>query len=148
MTLARLLLIEWLLLLVFAVLWQLTGDPATHPVTQVALLGIAALDMGLQGALVASFNLPNIVSVALTAVVVLLGMRLAHGIDRQTTPEPGRTSSPFLIVLMLSYALAAFVAANWISTPFIPCIIVAGALVVVLMTPGKGRLFLYGQSRA
>jgi hypothetical protein len=49
---------------------------------------------------------------------------------------------------MLSYALAAFVAANWISTPFIPCIIVAGALVVVLMTPGKGRLFLYGQSRA
>jgi uncharacterized membrane protein YoaK (UPF0700 family) len=140
MTLARLLLIEGLLLLAFAVLWQLTGDPATQPVTQVVLLGIAAFAMGLQGALVASFNLPNIVSVALTAVEVLLGLRLAHDIGRQTTAEPGRTSSPFLLVLMLCYTLAAFVAVRWISTPFIPCIIVAVALLVVLTTPDRAVL--------
>lgn len=135
--LARLLLIEGLVLLGFALLWQFTGDPASHPVTQVILLGIAAFGMGLQGALVASFNLPNIVSVALTAVVVLLGQRLAHRLGRQTTDQPGRTSSPFLLVLLLSYTVAALVAALWISTPFIPCIIVAVALLVVLTTPER-----------
>jgi hypothetical protein len=93
--------------------------------------------MGLQGALIARFNLPDILSVALTAVVVLLGMRIAHGIGRQTTDQPGRTSSPFLVVLLLSYTLAALIAALLISTPFIPCLIVAAAILAVLVTPER-----------
>jgi uncharacterized membrane protein YoaK (UPF0700 family) len=132
---ARYLLIEVLVLLAFAMLWQLTGTPATHPVTQVILLGMAAFAMGLQGALIATFNLPDILSVALTAVVVLLGMRIAHNVGRQTTVQPGRTSSPFLVVLLVSYTLAALVAALVISTPFIPCIIVAAAILALLATP-------------
>jgi uncharacterized membrane protein YoaK (UPF0700 family) len=135
MSLARLLTVEGLLLLAFAILWQLTGDIATHPNTQVVLLGIAAFGMGLQGALVASFNLPNIVSVALTAVLVLLGMRLAHSLARQTIDEPGHTSSPFLVALIVSYTLAALVTAMWVSTPFIPCVIVAVALLLVILAP-------------
>jgi uncharacterized membrane protein YoaK (UPF0700 family) len=128
-TIARYLLIEMLVLLAFAILWQFTGTPANQPVTQVILLGMAAFAMGLQGALIARFNLPDILSVALTAVVVLLGM--------QTTDQPGRTSSPFLIVLLLSYTLAALVAALLISTPFIPCLIVAAAILAVLVTPER-----------
>jgi uncharacterized membrane protein YoaK (UPF0700 family) len=131
------LLIEVLVLLAFAILWQLTGTPANHPVTQVALLGMAAFAMGLQGALIATFNLPDILSVALTAVVVLLGMRIAHGIGRQTTDQPGRTSSPFLVVLLISYTLAALVAALLISSPFIPCIIVTAAVLTVLVAPER-----------
>jgi uncharacterized membrane protein YoaK (UPF0700 family) len=134
-TIARYLLVEVLVLLAFAILWQLTGTPANQSVTQVVLLGMAAFAMGLQGALIATFNLPDILSVALTAVVVLLGMRIAHGIGRQTTDQPGRTSSSFLVVLLLSYTLAALVAALLISTPFIPCIIVAAAILAVLVTP-------------
>jgi uncharacterized membrane protein YoaK (UPF0700 family) len=134
-TISRYLVIEALILLAFAILWQLTGTPANQPVTQVVLLGMAAFAMGLQGALIATFNLPDILSVALTAVVVLLGMRIAHGLGRQTTGRPGRTSSPFLLVLLLSYTLAALVAALLISTPFIPCVIVAAAILAVLVTP-------------
>jgi uncharacterized membrane protein YoaK (UPF0700 family) len=132
-TTVRLLVVEALVLLAFAIVWQLTGTPANQPVTQVILLGMAAFAMGLQGALIATFNLPDILSVALTAVVVLLGMRTAHSIGRRTTDQPGRTSSPFLVVLLLSYTLAALVAALLISTPFIPCIIVAAALLAALV---------------
>jgi uncharacterized membrane protein YoaK (UPF0700 family) len=138
-TTVRLLLTEALVLLAFAILWQVTGTPAKQPVTQVILLGMAALAMGLQGALIATFNLPDILSVALTAVVVLLGMRTAHSIGRQTSDQPGRTSSPFLVVLLLSYTLAALVAALVISTPFVPCLIVAAAILAVLVTPVWGR---------
>jgi uncharacterized membrane protein YoaK (UPF0700 family) len=107
-------------------------------VTQLVLLGLAAFGMGLQGALVATFNLLDINTVALTGVVVLLGQRLAHCLGRQTTEQPGQTSSPFVVAILLSYTVAAFVAAMWIRTPFIPCIIVTVAIVVVLVTPESG----------
>jgi uncharacterized membrane protein YoaK (UPF0700 family) len=146
-TLARYLLVEGLILLAFALLWSLAGDPARHPAMHVVLLGIAAFGMGLQGALVGAFNIPDVVSVALTGTELLLGMRLAQRIGRQSTDRLRGTSVLFLLTLMLSYTLAALVVAlatPWISAPFIPCLLVAGAVVVVLVTPkggggGEGR---------
>jgi uncharacterized membrane protein YoaK (UPF0700 family) len=140
-TLARYLLVEGLILLAFALLWQLTGNPAQHPATQVVLLGVAALGMGLQGALFGAINILDVNTVALTGTELLLGMRLAQRIGRQSVDQPGGTSAPFLVVLMLSYALAALVVALALprtGTAFIPCLLVAAAVVVVLVT-SRGR---------
>jgi uncharacterized membrane protein YoaK (UPF0700 family) len=49
-TLARYLLIQGLVLLVFALVWALGGSPAQDLTLQVVLLGIAAVGMGMQGA--------------------------------------------------------------------------------------------------
>jgi len=137
-TLTRYLVVEGLILLAFGLLWLLAGNPAQHPALQVVLLGIAAFGMGLQGALVAAFNIPDVVSVALTGTELLLGMRLAQRIGRQAADSGGRTSVSFLLALMLSYTLAALVvvlAAPWIgATPFIPCLLVTVAILVILLT--------------
>lgn len=137
-TLARYLLGEGLVLLAFGLLWQLMGNPAQHPAIQVALIGIAAFGMGLQEALVGAFNLPNVVSVALTGTELLLGMRLAQGIGRQAADRRGGTSAPFLTALLLCYTLAALVvvlATPWIGAPFIPLLLVLVAVLVVLAPP-------------
>jgi len=126
--LARYLLVEGLVLLAFAILWQLTGNPAQHPAMQVALLGVAACGMGLQGALVATFNLPNVVSVALTGTELLLGMRLARRIGRQAADSGGGASTPLVVAL----------ASPWSGTPFIPCLLVTVAIPVALLTPERG----------
>jgi len=137
-TLAWYLLVEALILLAFALLWAITGDPAQHPEMQVVLLGVAALGMGLQGALVGAFNIPDVVSIALTGTELLLGIRLAQRITRQSADQPGGTSVSFLLALMLSYTLAALVVAlvaPWIGLAFIPCLLVTIAVLVVLVTP-------------
>jgi uncharacterized membrane protein YoaK (UPF0700 family) len=58
-TLARHLLVEALILLAFALLWALSGDLVQHPERQLVLLGVAAVGMGWQGALVAACDIPN-----------------------------------------------------------------------------------------
>jgi len=135
-TVVRYLLVEGLILLLFSLVWQLAGGPTAQPVAQIRLLGIAGFAMGLQEALIATFELPSILSVALTGVVILLGRRLAHRLGpRPTHPQHGPASAPFLIVQMLIYLVAAFVAVRWTSTPFIPCLTVAAAIAVTLVTP-------------
>jgi len=142
MALACYLLVEGLVLLAFALLWQLTGNPAQHPAVQVVLLSIAAFGMGLQGALVGAFNILDVTSVALTGTELLLGMWLARRIGGQAAEPRGGTSALFLLALMLSYTLAALVvvlASPWISTPFIPCLLVTSAVLVVFVAPREGR---------
>ena len=65
-TLVRYLAVEGGVLLAFALLWSLVGNLAQRPTAQVGLLGVAAFAMGLQGALVGAFNIPSVVTVALT----------------------------------------------------------------------------------
>lgn len=135
-TFARYLLGEWLILLAFALVWSLAGNLAQHPVLQVVLLGIAACGMGLQGALLGAFNILDVNTVALTGTELLLGLRLAQRIGRQSADPPGVTSELFLVVLILCYTLAAFVVAlavPWIGIEFIPCLLVAGAAVALAM---------------
>jgi len=140
-TLARYLLVEGLILLAFALVWQLTGNPAQHPAMQVVLLGIAALGMGLQGALFGALSTLDVNTVALTGTELLLGMRLAQRIGRRSVDQPAGTSAPFLVALLLSYTLAAFVVAlalPWTGTAFIPCLLVAAAVVAILVTTRGG----------
>jgi uncharacterized membrane protein YoaK (UPF0700 family) len=140
-TLARYLLIEGLILLVFALVWALGGTPAQNTTQQVVLLGIAAVGMGVQGALVAKFAILDVASVALTGTELLLGMRLAQLIGRQSANRQAATSVPFLVALMLLYVLAALIVAltvSWIGTVFIPCALVAVA-VADLAAPRRNR---------
>jgi hypothetical protein len=133
-TLARHLLVEALILLAFARLWALSGDLVQHPERQLVLLGVAAVGMGWQGALVAACDIPKVVSVALTGTELLLGIRLAQRIGRHAADRTGRTSAPILLTLMLTYTLAAFIVAlaqPWIGVAFVPCLLVVGAVVLV-----------------
>jgi len=76
-TFARYLLMEWLLLLVYVILWYVTSDLSQQAGVQILLLCVAALGMGLQGALVWVLKIPGVVADALTATLITLGQRLA-----------------------------------------------------------------------
>src|SRR5437660_3902016 len=75
-TFARYLLLEWLLLLVYAILWYATSNLSQQADAQILLLGVAALSMGLQGALVMALQIPGVVADALTATLIDLGQDL------------------------------------------------------------------------
>jgi uncharacterized membrane protein YoaK (UPF0700 family) len=141
-TLTRYLLAEVLVLFAFGLLWLLVGNPTQRPAVQVVLLSIAALGMGLQGALLGAFNILDVNTIALTGTELLLGIRLAQRIGGQSVDQPAGTRVPFLVVLLLSYALAALVVAlamPWLGIAFIPCLLVAGAVVAILVTSAGKR---------
>src|SRR5437868_5972689 len=85
-TFARYLLMEWLLLLVYAIIWRVTSNLSQQAGVQILLLGMAALGMGIQGALVIAFKIPGVVADALTATLITLGQRLAQGIGHPGPP--------------------------------------------------------------
>ena len=101
-TFARYLLMEWLLLLVYAIIWRVTSHLSQQAGVQILLLCVAALGMGIQGALVWAFKIPGVVADALTATLITLGQRLAQGLGH---PGPQsrewRWSSMFLALLCL-----------------------------------------------
>jgi uncharacterized membrane protein YoaK (UPF0700 family) len=139
-TLAWYLLGEGLILLAFALVWLLAGNLVQQLAVQVVLLGIAAFGMGLQAALLGAFNILDVNTVALTGTELLLGIRLAQRIGRQSVDHPDVTGAPFLVTWMLSYTLAALavaltLAVPWIGAAFIPFLLVMGATLVVLVTP-------------
>jgi uncharacterized membrane protein YoaK (UPF0700 family) len=136
---ARYLLLEWIVLLIFAIWWQFTGNLTSHHGTQIALLALAAFAMGTQGALVTAFNIPGVVANALTGTVLLLGRRLVqHGNRHVTEKQYGwERSAWFLVILCLFYILSAIIAVlimPYIAIQFIPVIIVTIAIFVLLVS--------------
>jgi uncharacterized membrane protein YoaK (UPF0700 family) len=135
-TLIRILLMEWLSLLVFAILWYVTSNLSQQEGVQILLLGLAALGMGIQGALVNALKIPGVVADALTGTVLTLGQRLAQGLDHPGPESPEwRWSSMFLVLLCLIYVGSALVVAlTWafILTPVVPVIVVTIAIFALL----------------
>lgn len=135
-TFARYLLMEWLLLLVYAIIWRVTSNLSQQGGVQVLLLCLAALGMGIQGALVITLNIPGVVADALTGTVLTLGQRLAQGLDHPGPESPEwRWSSMFLVLLCLIYVAGALVVAltsAFILTPVVPVIVVTIAIFVLL----------------
>jgi uncharacterized membrane protein YoaK (UPF0700 family) len=135
-TLARYLLMEWLLLLVYAIIWQVTSNLSQQGGVQMLLLCVAALGMGIQGALVMAFKIPGVVADALTATLITLGQRLAQGISHRGPESQQRGwSSIFLTLLCLIYVVSAFVVAltsAFIFTPVVPVIVVTIAIFALL----------------
>jgi len=135
-TFARYLLLEWLLLLVYAVIWRVMGNQSQQTGVQLLLLGVAALGMGIQGALVTVFNIPGVVADALTGTLITLGQRLAQGLGHRGPESRERGwSSMFLALLCLIYVVSAFVVAlisAFILTPVVPVIVVTIAIFALL----------------
>jgi hypothetical protein len=135
-TFARYLLMEWLLLLVYTIIWQVTSNLSQQGGVQIMLLCVAALGMGIQGALVMAFKIPGVVADALTATLIMLGQRLAQGLDHPgPESQEWRWSSMFLVLLCLIYVTSAFVVAltsAFILTTVVPVIVVTIAIFALL----------------
>lgn len=135
-TFARYLLLEWLLLLVYAIIWRVTSNLSQQAGVQILLLCLAALAMGMQGALVLLFNIPGVVADALTGTLITLGQRLAQGIGHPgPESQEWRWNSMFLVLLCLIYVVSAFVVAltsAFILTPVVPVIVVTIAIFALL----------------
>lgn len=135
-TFARYLLREWLLLLVYAILWQVTSHLSQQAGVQILLLCVAALGMGIQGALVWVFKIPGVVADALTATLIMLGQRLAQGLGHRGPESQERGwSSMFLALLCLIYVASALVVAltsAFVLTPLVPVIVVTIAICALI----------------
>ena len=136
-TFARYLLLEWLLLLVYAVIWRVTSNLSQQTGVQLLLLGVAALGMGIQGALVLAFNIPGVVADALTGTLITLGQLLAQGLGhRGPERQEWGWSSMFLVLLALIYIASALVVAltsAFMLTPVVPAIVVTIAICALLV---------------
>src|SRR5579864_5567872 len=103
-TFVRYLLLEWLLLLVYAIIWRVTSNLSQQAGVQILLLCLAALGMGIQGALVWAFKIPGVVADALTATLITLGQRLAQDLDhRGPQSQEWRWSSMLMVLLCLKH---------------------------------------------
>ena len=103
---------------------------------QILLLCVAALGMGIQGALVWAFKIPGVTADALTATPITLGQRLAQGLAHPgPESQEWRWSSIFLAILCLIYVVSAFVVAltsAFMLTPVVPVIVVTIAIFALL----------------
>jgi uncharacterized membrane protein YoaK (UPF0700 family) len=135
-TFVRHLLLEWLLLLVYAIIWRVTSNLSQQAGVQLLLLCMAALGMGIQGALVWALKIPGVLADALTATLITLGQRLAQGIGHPgPESQEWRWNSMFLVLLCLIYVVSAFVVAltlAFILTPVVPVIVVTIAIFALL----------------
>ena len=136
-TLVRVLLIEWLLFLALSVLWRVTSNLSQQGGVQILLLCLAALGMGIQGALVEAFNIPGVVANAVTGTVLTLGQRIAQGLGHPgPESEEWRWRNIFLVMLLLIYivsAIAVVLASASMLTPVVPVIIVTIAILALLV---------------
>jgi uncharacterized membrane protein YoaK (UPF0700 family) len=142
-TFARYLLMEWLLLLVYAIIWRLASNLSQQAGVQILLLCVAALGMGIQGAFVMAFKIPGVVADALTATLITLGQRLAQGLGHPgPESQEWRWSSMLMVLLCLIYVASALVVAltsAFMLTPVVPVIVVTIAIVTLLVPSRKTR---------
>jgi uncharacterized membrane protein YoaK (UPF0700 family) len=136
-TFARYLLMEWLLLLVYAILWYVTSNLSQKADVQILLLCIAALGMGIQGALIWALQIPGVVADAMTATVIALGQHLAQVLGhREPRGWEWRWSGQLMVLLCLIYVASAVVVAltsAFVLTPVVPVIVVTFAIVALLV---------------
>ena len=130
------LLLEWLLLLAFAIVWLVTSHLSQRSDIQVLLLGLAALGMGIQAALVAAFNVPGVVANALTGTIITLGQHLGRFLVQ---PRPAcqqwKWQNVFLVSLCLLYVIGALLvvlaSASGLA-PVVPVLILTVAIAALL----------------
>jgi len=149
-TFARHLLLEWLLLVVYAIFWQVTSRLGQQAGVQVLLLGVAALGMGIQGALVMAFKIPGVVADALTGTLITLGQGLVQRLGHLgPASQEWRWSGMFLALLCLIYVVSASVVAltsAFMLTPVVPVIIVTIAIFALLVPSRQVTRSLPGRS--
>jgi uncharacterized membrane protein YoaK (UPF0700 family) len=117
---ARALAIEGVLLLIFAVLWLISGRRLSNTVVA-TLIGLASMAMGLQSTIIRGLGLVGIATTALTLPLATLMSELAKFVDFRSggaSRTKGGTGSPAdarmivrLVAVFLIYGLAALVGA-------------------------------------
>ena len=136
-TLVRTLLIEWLLFLAFAIIWRVTSNLSQQAGVQILLLCLAALGMGIQGALVEAFNFPGVVANALTGTVLTLGQRIAQSLSSPgLESQEWRWRNMFLVMLLLIYvgsAIVVVLTSASMLTPVVPVIVMTIAIFALLV---------------
>ncbi|MGF1472209.1 MAG: YoaK family protein [Rubrobacteraceae bacterium] len=139
------LILEWIILVIFAAGWLLTGQTEVTEYTSV-LIVLAALAMGIQSAFtirlireVKDISTTYLTSMLCNAILTLVWWRTA---ERQTGSTPGaasvsdrRSANKLRGALWLVYLIGAFVAAAgnalWHPLPLmLPVICIAGAIVI------------------
>jgi len=154
-TFAAYLLLEWLLLLVYAIIWRVTSNLSQQAGVQILLLCVQRLGMGIQGALVWAFKIPGVVAECLTATLITLGHISLRTFDhRGPESQEWRWSGMFLALLCLVYVASAFVVAltsAFMLTPVVPSVVVTIATSPCLFIPPTrhkpSNLILRGQKR-
>ena len=114
------LLLECLVLLVFAGLWSVMADLPAPPAWQAGLVGMAAFAMGIQAANVFALGIPGVATNALTGTITLIVRRLTLSSSGE---HPQEVTTGYLLLLCVAYALsAAWVVQtiNSVVTPFVP----------------------------
>ena len=81
------LLLECLVLLIFAGLWSVMADLPTPPAWRAGLVGMAALAMGIQAANVFALGIPGVATNALTGTITLIVRRLTVPISGEHSQE-------------------------------------------------------------
>lgn len=75
----RALTVEYALFVAFAVGWEITGGRPTADVTQVALLALNAIALGIQSATILRFGIPGLSTTYMTGTLTTAVARLATG---------------------------------------------------------------------
>ena len=118
------LLLELMILLVFACLWVASADATVQPAWQTGLIGTAALAMGIQAANVLALGIPGVATNALTGTITLIIRRLTLRFCGESLKQEASTT--YLLVLCLAYALSALLVVKFIdsaTTPFMPAMV-------------------------
>ena len=126
----RTLLLEAVVLGVFAVLWLIVGTPADHELMLHVLIALGALAMGLQVAVALALRLPNMPTVAMTGTIAQLGALLGWK-EREGRGVVAETpSAALMIAFILTYLIAAVV----VSTIPTTAALAIGPVVLLVVT--------------
>ncbi len=131
------LLLEWVVLLIFAGLWSMVADFPAPPAWRAGLVGLAAFAMGIQAANVFALGIPGVATNALTGTITLIVRRLALP---SSAANPQEVTTGYLLLLCVAYALSAAWVVQAIDsavTPFVPALLLFVVIGSSEITPFK-----------
>jgi len=132
--------LEWVVLVAFAACWAAFGTPAGDSAVRIALVALAALAMGAQGAAVLALHVKGVVTNAMTATLMLGGVLIglhAHGHSEARGASP--LSAAFVVAVCGSYTLSAL-AVGAIDRPELTAAVPAAVLTLFLASWLAGLL--------
>jgi uncharacterized membrane protein YoaK (UPF0700 family) len=103
--------LEAVVLVCFAAVWIVVGDPEPQHAVRLVLLALAAAAMGIQAALSLALQVPNVATVALTASLAQLARLVGLSGTERRPHDPGEPSAALLLALCLCYLVSALVVA-------------------------------------
>ena len=126
--------VEALVLTAFAAVWLALATPADHPAGRVVLIVLGATAMGIQVALTLKLKVPNVLTVALTGTIAVVGQRIGDGELHGQAP-PTR----LLVTVCSTYAVCALLVALLPETSALSVAPLTLLAVTVALDPARRR---------